>query len=247
MRPTFLFPLLALISATIACRPTSTKQADASASATACSGPALPGSGICPERAESYLRLAQGPRPPAPDGCQWVVNETTMSGGEYLLYYAAKCKDKVTALDYSGGAHSGELKFATAAMSGDSVKGRKIVSLFSVETGNPNASILSVAKPAIKNKAEAAKCAVRSAGYSGWPGDALVVDVSAAESAKARKDEPRTACGPYGLDEDSQTFWRVFQGTAWFFELGQDSLEVDPGSFTLVRKDEKGNWVPVAN
>ena len=104
-----------------------------------------------------------------------------------------------------------------------------------------------MAKPAIKNKAEAAKCEVRSAGYSGWPGDALVVDVSAAEAAKARKDEPRTACGPYGLDEDSQTFWRVFQGTAWFFELGQDSLEVDPGSFTLVHKDEKGNWVPVAN
>ena len=247
MLPIYLVPVIVLTAATISCGPSSNKQPASTASPTACSGPALPGSGICQDRAESYLRLAQGPRPPAPDGCQWVVNETTMSGGEYLLYYAAKCKDKVTAIDYAGGAHSGELKFATAAMSGDSVKGRKIVSLFSAEPGNPNAAILSVAKPAIKNKAEAAKCEVRSAGYTGWPGDALVVDVSAAEAAKARKDEPRTACGLYGLDEDSQTFWRVFQGTAWFFELGQDSLEVDPGSFTLVRKDERGNWVPVAN
>lgn len=170
-----------------------------------------------------------------------------MSAGEYLLYYAAKCKDKVTALDYAGGAHSGELTFATAAMSGDSVKGRKIVTIFGAESSDPNTSILLVAKQAIKSKAEAAKCQVRHAGYAGWPGDALVVDVTPAEAAKARKDEPRTACGPYGLDEHSQTFWRVFQGSAWFFELGQDSLEIDPASFTLVRKDEKGNWVPVSN
>lgn len=246
MRLTLLFFVLILISVLTACGPSSTKSGS-TPSASSCNGPTLPGSGICQERAASYLKLAPGPRPPAPDGCQWVVNETTMSAGEYLLYYAAKCKDKVTALDFAGGAHSGELTFATAAMSGDGVKGRKIVSIFSAESGDPSASILPVAKQAIKSKVEAAKCQMRPAGYSGWPGDAWVVDVSPAEAAKARKDEPRTACGPYGLDEDSQTFWRIFQGSAWFFELGQDSLEVDPGSFTLVRKDDKGNWTPVSN
>ncbi len=69
------------------------------------------------------------------------------------------------------------------------------------------------------------------------------MDVSAAEAAKARKDEPRTACGPVGLDEDSETYWRVFQGYSWFFELGQDEAEIDPGSLTLIHKDAQGKWV----
>ena len=69
-----------------------------------------------------------------------------------------------------------------------------------------------------------------------------MVDVSPAEAAKAPKNEPRTACGQYGLDEDAQVFWRAFQGFAWYFDLGQEQMEIDPGSLTVATKDEGGNW-----
>lgn len=166
-----------------------------------------------------------------------------MPGGEYLLYLAAECKGKVTALEFEGGAHMAHLSYVTSALAGDVVKGQKVVEIGSAEPSAPNAAVLTITRAAIKNGTEAAKCQVRPAKIAGWPADAVVVDVSAAEAAKAPKDEPRTACGPYGLDEDSQRFWRVFQGFAWFFELGQDEMEIDPGSFTIVRKDDRGNWV----
>ena len=201
----------------------------------------MPGTGLCRADAGSYLRLAAGPRPEAPKGCTWVVNEMPMPGDKYLLYFAAKCNGKMTTLDFAGGAHKSELSYAVSTMG--TAKGEKVVEIWGAEPGDPKKAVLIHAREMIKNPKEAAQCQTRAAGFEGWPADALVVDIGAAEAAKLPKDGPRSACGPYGLDEDSQTFWRVFQGFSWFFNLGQDSLEIDPGSFTIVRKDDRGKWI----
>lgn len=60
-------------------------------------------------------------------------------------------------------------------------------------------------------------------------------------------DGIRSACGEFGLDEGAQTFWRLAQGTGWYFRLGQESPVIDVGSFTLVKRDPAGKWVQAAN
>lgn len=235
-------PVLLLLCALAGCSQPAAKPAATAPAACPDQSAKLPGTGLCQKDAAALLAFAEGERPPAPSGCDWVVNETEMAGGDYLLYRAARCKGKVTQLAYAGGAQMAELTYAVSAMTNDADKGRKAVRIAGAEPGDRNAYILNVARAAMKNKAEAARCQVRLAKFPNWPADALVVDVSAADAAKAPKDEPRTACGPYGLDEDSQTFWRVFGGLSWFFELGQDDLEIDPGSFTLVHQEDNGRW-----
>ena len=239
-------PMALLLLAGCGSAPVS-KSASAPATATtaACGdkGPALPGTGICQGSGTTYLKMAAGKRPAPPSGCEWVVNEVAMPADEYLLYLAAKCKGKVAQLEFSGGAHLAQLNYVASPMFGDSVKGHKLVTIASVDEGDPKAVILRVARETNKNRTEAARCQVRPAGIDPWPADSLVVDLGAAEVAKLPKDGPRTACGPFGLDEDSQTFWRAFQGFAWFFELGQEEPEIDPGSLTLVHKDAQGKWV----
>jgi hypothetical protein len=101
------------------------------------------------------------------------------------------------------------------------------------------AALLETARAAVEDPAERARCRLRPAAIEGWPGDALVVD----EVPPPPADGVRTACGAYGLDEDSQTFWRLSQGQGWFFQLGQESPVVDPGSFTLVARGRDHRWV----
>ncbi len=199
--------------------------------------------GICSGRAVAYLNVADGAVPEAPEGCDWVVQETRFAG-DVLLYRATKCGSKTTRLAYAGGAGLAELSYDTAAY-GDAenaLKGEVLVRVAGLDSSDKTAALLRVARDAIDAPAEKAKCSVRNARIDGWPADALVVDVSAEEAAKAPPDEPRTACGPFGLDEDSTTYWRVFQGHSWFFQLGQDALQIDPGSFTLMRKGADGRW-----
>ncbi len=85
----------------------------------------------------------------------------------------------------------------------------------------------------IKNKAQRARCVVRPAKEQGWPGDAIVVDDP---TVKGRKGELRDAvCGDYGYTPDGAAFWRILGDFAWYFDLGQDVWQVDPGSFTVVK------------
>ncbi len=205
-------------------------------------GARLPITGLCAGRAANYLNMVEGTLPDGPEGCSWTVQETEMPAGEVLLYMALQCGDKATKLTFEGGAQLAELKYETSAQLGDELKGQTLIKIASADPAAPTANVLSVARAAMEDQAEAAKCEVRPAGIEGWPADALVVDVSAAEAAKAPKDEPRAACGPFGLNEDSQAYWRVFQGFSWYFELGQDNAEIDPRSLTLMSKDEKGEW-----
>ncbi len=183
---------------------------------------------------EGLMVFAPGPRPKAPSGCEWVVNQTELPGAEVLLYLAAKCNGKTTTLHYSATAEKALFSYGEG--------GPAVVEMMGIENEDGDAAILRHARAAMDAKTKTAKCAVRLAKQELWPADAKVVDVSAAEAAKAPKDEPRSACGKYGLDEDAQLFWRVFQGFAWYFNLGQEDFVIDPGSLTLVSRDEAGNW-----
>jgi hypothetical protein len=104
------------------------------------------------------------------------------------------------------------------------------------------APLVDRARAATTSPREADGCTARPARIEGWPGDAILVDVSTAEAAKAPADEPRTACGPLGLNQGEQAFWRAGQGYGWFFSMGQDAFEIDPGSLTVIAKGADGRW-----
>lgn len=204
-------------------------------------GPRLPGTGLCAGRAVNLLLFDAGERPAAPDGCGWVVNEVEFPGGDYLLYRGLQCGTRRTRLDYAGGAHFADLVLAASAFGGAGPADLPIARM-TVADGRPADAVTALARSAIEDPAEAAGCSARKAGTAGWPADALVVDVAPADAARAPRDEIRTACGPFGLAEDDQRFWRVAQGYAWFFELGQEQMEIDPGSFTIVSQNDKGEY-----
>lgn len=206
-------------------------------------GDRLPITGICALRAGAYLNTAAGETPPAPEGCEWIVQETRF-GKEVLLYRATQCGSKTTTLGFTEGPGMTDLSYDTAAY-GDAenaLKGQAVARVAGADSSDKTATILRIARDAIDDPAEREACSVRNARIEMWPEDALVVDVSAAQAAKAPPDEPRSACGPFGLNEDETAFWRVFQGHSWFFQLGQDVWQVDPGSFTLLAKGDDGSW-----
>ncbi|MFG1413731.1 hypothetical protein V5G24_21725 [Xanthobacter sp. VTT E-85241] len=210
-------------------------------------GPCLPITKLCASRAVNYLNFDDGKRPDAPEGCEWVVNETEMPGDEVVLYLAARCGKKTAKLAFAGGAHLSELSYETSALAEGAPSEEPVVKIGGADQGEPKLAILGVAREAFSTPAEAAKCQVRKANVEGWLADAMVVNVSAAESAKAPKDEPRSACGSFGYDGGTMSYWRVFQGYSWFYQLGQDQLEIDSGAFTVMTKDDKGEWGQVAS
>ncbi|MEL7691118.1 hypothetical protein [Citromicrobium bathyomarinum] len=209
-------------------------------------GDRLPITGICASRAADYLNTPGGTPPEAPRGCGWIVQETRF-GDDVLLYRALQCGGKATRLAYSEGAGMADLAYDTAAYgdAGNALKGEVLVRVTGSDDSNRTANLLRIARDAIDDPQEGQGCMVRNAGVDFWPRDALVVDVGEAQAAKASPDGPRTACGPFGLSEDESSFWRVFQGHSWFFQLGQDLWQVDPGSFTLLSKGSDGRWSQV--
>ncbi len=209
-------------------------------------GARLPLSGLCAGRAINYLDIAEGGEAPLPKGCEWVVNETALPGEkEYLLYRAAKCGDVTATLEMEGGAKTGSLVLAKSALVPDAQDSIIYAIVVSAEDDAPHSGIMGLVTEDL-GEAEAAKCSVRKADAKGWPADALVVDVSAAEAAKAPKGEPRAACGKFGLDDDNPYFWRVFGGMAWFIEPTQDMhQDIDPGSLTVVElSDDDSSDMP---
>jgi hypothetical protein len=207
-------------------------------------GPRLPGSGLCQGRAVNYLTDTDPEAELYRPDCQWVVNETPMPGGEYLLYLAAKCGGVTSTLELSAGAHMATLSVVKSAMLDPSVLadgGMEVAKVFSTDGGSPEASIFQRASAGM-DATEAAKCEVTKVDPEyGYPPDAYVVDYKPAFKAKLPTDEPPDwSCGDYGV-HDSATFWRVFGGFAWYFDLGQDAwVDFQPGSLTLLTAADLG-------
>jgi hypothetical protein len=233
---------LGALAMCVACGPQPGTTDTTKAAEAACpdDGPRLPGTGLCQRTALLMLLHADGAQSVEyPEGCSASVNETMLPGDEALIYSAAKCGDVTTKLAYAGGAHSASISYETSAM-GHSTED-EIIRLFGVDPDPQGALKEQIAAlPA----AERATCEIRSAGADGWPADALVIAPTAAARARMPKDEPIAACGPLGLDEDSARYWRIRQGYAWLFDLGQDLAAFDPASVTVITKDADGNWSP---
>lgn len=207
-------------------------------------GPRLPGTGLCEGRAVNYLNLGEGERPALPEGCSWSINETPFAT-DYLLYLAAECKGRKSKLEFAGGAHFAELTVADSAFAEGEFTPTEnpLVLVGGTDPADPKKSVLAYARERIEDPAQAKKCIVRSGKEYNYPADSYVVDVSVKESAKRPQDEPPAAlCGPLGAG-DSASFWRVFQGFSWFFDLGQDAYQdIDPESLTLITSDGEGGW-----
>lgn len=206
-------------------------------------GDRLPVTGLCAGRAVNHLDIVARELPDAPEGCRWVVQETPFAG-QVLLYRALRCGDRTTRLAFAGGAGLAELSYDTIAWGDDQQlsKGQVLVRVGRSDKSDPTAALLATTRAAIETPAERAGCSVRNARIDGWPADALVVDVSAAEAAREPPDGPRFACGPFGFNGDESSYWRVFQGHSWFFQLGQDLEQIDAASFTLMAKNARGEW-----
>lgn len=211
-------------------------------------GDRLPLTGLCAGRAINYLNMDTSASPESEDGCEWKVMETQVVE-DVLLYRGLKCGERETELEFAGGAERAELRLVSSAYSGkidDAAieETSPMVYIYTIE-GDALKGVTERAISAIETKAEAAGCAARFAKQEYWPSDAIVVDVPAAQAAKEADDGPRVACGPLGLDEDSTSYWRVGQGFGYYFNLGQDAFEIDPGSFTIMTKGPDGTWAPL--
>lgn len=205
-------------------------------------GPRFPGTAICKGRVSSYFDPNNLPTDVAtPAGCEWDFNETMLTTeSEALLYRALSCKGVTTKLAYGGGAHSVELTYETSALFGADTKGQKLVQMFVSDPADPYAVILSLREGL--SPEESAKCVVKKAALDGWPADALVMTYNDEAAKTLATDEPNAVCGEFGLDEDTQNYWLVRQGFAYFFTLGQEDSDIDPGSFTYITKDADGSW-----
>lgn len=237
-----------------ACSPQAAKTAQAAApEAAGCrdDGPRLADTGICAISFGGYATPAEGADYPPPPECSWTVNDTLIGDGRTaLLYRAVSCKGGTTKLAHRvNAAGDDEFFFATSAMYGAPVAGETVITAFAAPPGaEGQAAALARARAVATDKAEAAACEVRPAQALApdWPKDAFVIDVTSAFAAKNPKyTEVYAACGPLGIDVGQTTFWRLFQGRAWRFSLGQETPDIDPRSVTLIRKSADGAWAAV--
>lgn len=200
----------------------------------------LAGTGLSQAEAAALIQQAPGTSAETyPEGCDAIVNETMMPGDQALLYRAARCDGRTTTLAFAGGAHQAEISIATSALYEGPTDDPVVIRIF---TTDPEPQWALREQIAALPAAERATCQIRPAGIEGWPSDALVIAPAAAARAAMPQDEPIQACGPLGLDEDSIRYWRVFQGYAWFFQMGQESQGFDAASVTLIEKQPDGSW-----
>ncbi|GIL03276.1 MAG: hypothetical protein BroJett030_31750 [Alphaproteobacteria bacterium] len=210
----------------------------------------LPGTGLTQEQAAALI----GRPAPAAEfgdyyaGCKWAINETPFPGGDYLLYYAPECKGRRSLLEFSGGAQFAELAVADSAYAEGAFipPGYPLVRIADAGQGDARANVLVRARAAIEDPAMKKKCGILPVAETGLPADHIVVGLLPAHrQEKPEYSEPYGAvglCGPFG-ENDGVSFWRIFQGSAWFFNLGQDAFQdIAPESLTLVTADRKGGW-----
>lgn len=216
-----------------------------SASAQSCpdDGGRLELTGLCNGRAVAYLNAVDGFSAEAPDGCAWQVSETELAGGDVLLYRGLKCGANETKLEFSANASRGELNLVSSAMQGKLDEPLTVISMYVAE-GDPAAAVTFRAREMNPDRAEAAKCAARPARVDYWPRDAMVVDTDP-KGSTTPDGSPVVVCGDGGYIDEATRFWRVVQGYAFLFDFGQDMVEVDPGSLTLMAQGEDGQYHPL--
>lgn len=198
-------------------------------------GPRLPGSGLCRGRAVNYLSHLNEKRD-LMEGCEWIVNETPLPGGDYLLYLATKCEGNITTLELSAGAHAASLIMLNA----DGSPGWEVARVFHADADTPEENVMQRASSGIPDPEELKKCMVRAfKPGSGYPANTFQVDYKPEYQSELLTDEPNQVCGEFGRTDDSAEFWRVFGGYAMHFDMGQDAWwGFDPFTLTVLTAAE---------
>lgn len=236
--------VLAALAALAACSPASKPATDAAsgpaASATCVDGAAkLAGTGLCQSDANALLGADPDVRTPELAGCTWSVKEIMLPGDEALLYRAASCQGVDTTLAYAAGARRAELSYETSAVYGEAGKGRVVVALYGIDPDPQGALKAAIAELPARDQGS---CQITPIEREGWPRDALFIAPSAEAREKLFKGRPVVACGPLGIDETKQRYWRVRQGFAWFFDLGDKDPDIDAGNMAVFAKSANGSW-----
>jgi len=210
----------------------------------------LPQSGLCPAEAAALLIEASAAPAAAPKGCRWVIRETPFAT-DLLLYRTLRCADRQTTVELRVGNHMSDLVYTSRAdggVVGDADDNALV--LGHIFAGNPDgrSRILWEARDSVSDARAATRCDLKPPYLNeGLPSDALIVDVARSPADLAR-DDATPLCGPFGYNPagGSIEFWRPHQGYAWFFKMGTDVWDVDPGSFTIITKDAADTWQRVA-
>lgn len=226
---------LALIAG---CGPSSNSGPDASQAAACADGSVrLAGTRLCQAEARTLLTADPNVRTPELEGCAWSIKEVMLPGDEALLYSAATCGERDTALSYAGGAHSAEIAYESSAVYGQEAAGRVLVRLFGVDP-EPQGALTA----AIAEAPAGASCEIQPAQREGLPADALIIAPNARARASLPAGQPIVACGPMGINETKQSYWRVRQGFAWYFDLGAQDPDIDAGNMTIITRGADGVW-----
>ena len=231
--------LLALLAA---CGPVAEQSAPgASDASSACTdGSArLAGTGLCQSEAAALLGRDPDIRTPELENCTWSVKEIMLPGEEVLLYRAATCGGVETVLAYAGGARRAELSYESSAVYGDSARGLVVIALYGTDPDPQGALNAAIAELPARDRGS---CQIVQAEREGWPTDALLIAPSVSERARLPEGRPVVACGSLGIDETKLSYWRVRQGFAWFFDLGDRDPDFDAGNMTVFTRGPDGAW-----
>jgi hypothetical protein len=199
----------------------------------------MPETGLCQNEANALLVADPNVRAPELENCTWSVKEIMLPGEEALLYRAATCGGVETTLAYAGGSHRAEISYESSAVYGDAARGRVVVALYGADP-NPQGA-LNAAIGALSVNDQGA-CQIVPAEREGWPTDALLIAPSAVAREGLLEGRPVIACGPQGIDSTQTRYWRVRQGFAWFFDLGDRDPDFDAGNMAIFTRGEDGLW-----
>lgn len=199
----------------------------------------LEGTQLCQSEAKALVALDPNVRSPELENCQWRVNETMLPGDEALLYRAATCGGVETKLGFSGGARNADIVYEASAIHGEKALGRVVIKLFGVDPDPQGALKAAIAELPAKGKAG---CEIRLGEYEGKAADVLAIAPKADLAAKLSPADLEGFCGPMGESLKTVRYWRVKQGFAWFFDLGERDPDFDAGNMVIVAKSATGGW-----
>jgi len=175
--------------------------------------------------------------------CKAVIAEAPMMG-DVALYHAAQCKGgpgkgRPVELEFSGGAHSGSIYVVGGGMETGADRTKEFGKLLISDPSDPTGSMVRWVRETYEaagaSKADASKCRARR--VEGTADLWQVDEYTNAQLKTLKTDGPRTACGRYGTDEDSNGYWRIAHGFAFYANFGQDAYQdFDLKTLTVVTK-----------
>ena len=174
----------------------------------------------------------------AQPGCTVSVNETQVVD-QFLLYKALRCKGVTSKLRFAGGAKFSSLEIEKSAFFGSSAAGHQLVVIAGLNDNNAPASIEFYARQKMSQNDDKLYCYAQSGKPYGYPSDSYVVNN---EEFNPNAQEQGFRCGEWGYFSDVQSFWRAFGGFTWFFQFGQDAIEFEARTFTMIERDGRGGW-----